>query len=212
VLAIAPTPAKAARLTKPQIVAALRRAGRHDPTAPTDTAAPPPRLGRRCFRRPSPRHAGHPSDRRSLQRAPDHQIITSFVGLADVTGARLLAEIGDDRTRFADARALKAFAGSARVTKASGRSIRITHRHVKNNRLAAVGFVWAFVASGCQGPTRAHYLARRDHGDRHPAALRHLYNRMLGQLYHCWQTGQTYDSIKAYGPPPRLPNKPPLDS
>jgi hypothetical protein len=26
------------------------------------------------------------------------------------------------------------------------------------------------------------------------------------------QTSQTYDSIKAYGPPPRLPNKPPLDS
>lgn len=66
--------------------------------------------------------------------------------------------------------------------KASGRSIRITHRHVKNNRLAAVGFVWAFIAAGCEGPTRAHYLARRDHGDRHPAALRHLYNRMLGQL------------------------------
>jgi transposase len=134
---------------------------------------------------------------------PDHRIITSFVGLADLTGVWLLAEIGDDRTRFADARALKAFAGSAPVTKASGRSIRITHRHVKNNRLAAVGFVWAFVASGCQGPTR--YLARRDHGDRHPAALRHLYNGMLGQLYHCLQTGQTYDSIKAYGPPPAPP-------
>ena len=136
---------------------------------------------------------------------PDHRVITSFVGLGDLTGARLLAEIGDDRTRFADARALKAFAGSAPVTKASGRSIRITHRHVKNNRLAAVGFVWAFVAAGCQGPTREHYLARRDHGDRHPAALRHLYNRMLGQLYHCLQTGQTYDPIKAYGPPPTHP-------
>ena len=24
-----------------------------------------------------------------------------------------------------------------------------------------------------------------------------LYNRMLGQLYHCLQTGQTYDPIKA---------------
>jgi hypothetical protein len=59
-------------------------------------------------------------------------------------------------------------------------------------------------------PGSRRYLARRDHGDRHPAALRHLYNRMLGQLYHCLQTGQTYDSIKAYGPPPRLPNKPPL--
>ena len=93
------------------------------------------------------------------------------------------------------------------MTKASGRSIRITHRHVKNNRLAAVGFVWAFVATGCQGPTRAHYLARRDHGDRHAAALRHLYNKMLGQLYHCLQTGQTYDSIKAYGPPPTPPEQ-----
>jgi hypothetical protein len=88
---------------------------------------------------------------------------------------------------------LKAFAGSAPVTKASGRSIRITHRQVKNNRLAAVGFVWAFAAVGREGPTRDHYLARRKRGDRHPAALRHLYNRMLGQLYHCSQTGQTYD-------------------
>ena len=58
-------------------------------------------------------------------------------------------------------RALKAFAGSAPVTKASGRSISVTHRRVKNNRLAAVGFVWAFVAAGRDGPGRDHYLARR---------------------------------------------------
>ena len=218
VLAIAETPAKAARLTKPQIVAALRRAGRH--RSLTSLAA----TIQQRLRTPQPRHpslveeafgvqagavlATLDAECASVERLgeataaaftqhPDHQIITSFVGLADLTGARLLAEIGDDRTRFADARALKAFAGSAPVTKASGRSIRITHRHVKNNRLAAVGFVWAFVASGCQGPTRAHYLARRDRGDRHAAALRHLYNRMLGQLYHCLQTGQAYDPIKA---------------
>ena len=47
-------------------------------------------------------------------------IITSFPGLADSTGARVLAEIGDDRARFADARALKAYAGSAPITRASG--------------------------------------------------------------------------------------------
>lgn len=34
--------------------------------------------------------------------------------------ARLLAEIGDDRTRFADASGLKAYAGSAPITRASG--------------------------------------------------------------------------------------------
>lgn len=39
---------------------------------------------------------------------PDYDIITSFPGLSDRTGARILAEIGDDRRRFSDARALKA--------------------------------------------------------------------------------------------------------
>jgi len=38
----------------------------------------------------------------------------------------VLAEIGDDRARFVDSRALKANAGSGPVTKASGRSISIT--------------------------------------------------------------------------------------
>jgi transposase len=73
-----------------------------------------------------------------FQTHPDYEVITSFPGLADSTGARVLAEIGDDRTRFADARALKAYAGSAPVTRASGRSISINHRHIKNNRLANV--------------------------------------------------------------------------
>ncbi|TDC02374.1 IS110 family transposase, partial [Actinomadura bangladeshensis] len=41
----------------------------------------------------------------------------------------------------------------------------------------------------------------RDHGDRHAAALRNLFNRMLGQLYHCLQTRQLYDPIKAFTPP-----------
>jgi transposase len=71
-----------------------------------------------------------------FQTHPDYAIITSFPGLADSTGARVLAEIGDDRARFSDARALKAYAGSAPITRASGRSISVTHRHIKNNRLA----------------------------------------------------------------------------
>lgn len=46
-----------------------------------------------------------------------------------------------------------------------------------------------------------HYDRRRARGDRHPAALRHLFNRMLGQLYHCLQANETYDRVKAFGPP-----------
>ena len=55
----------------------------------------------------------------AFRQHPDHRIITSFPGLGESTGVRVLAEIGDDRSRFADARGLKSFAGSAPVTRAS---------------------------------------------------------------------------------------------
>ena len=74
---------------------------------------------------------------------PDAEIITSFPGLGSLAGARVLAEIGDDRTRFADARGLKAYAGAAPITRASGKKTVVLHRHIKNRRLAAVGPIWA---------------------------------------------------------------------
>ena len=95
-----------------------------------------------------------------FRQHPDYTIITSFPGLADSTGSRVLAEIGDDRTRFADARALKAYAGSAPITRASGRSLSITHRHIKNNRLATVGWMWAFTAAANCPTARDHYRRR----------------------------------------------------
>ncbi|WP_067889403.1 transposase [Nocardia vaccinii] len=79
---------------------------------------------------------------KEFRKHPDYAVITSFPGLADLTGFRMLAEIGDDRKRFANARALKAYAGSAPVTRASGKTISISHRRIKNDRLAAVGWVW----------------------------------------------------------------------
>ena len=129
---------------------------------------------------------------------PDHQIITSFTGLGDLTGARVLAEIGDDRDRFADARSLKAYAGSAPITRASGRSLSVTRRRVKNNRLAAAGFVWAFVAATHSPGASTLYYHRREQGDRHAAALRNVFNRLIGCLFHCLQTGQTYQEATAF--------------
>jgi len=105
-----------------------------------------------------------------FQTHPDYAIIISFPGLADSTGVRVFAEIGDDRARFADARALKAYAGSAPVTRASGRFLTVTHRHIKNNRLADVGWMVAFSAASNCGPARQHYRRWRENGDRHAAS------------------------------------------
>lgn len=134
---------------------------------------------------------------------PDSGIITSFPGLAVLTVARILAEIGDDRTRFDSARNLKAYAGSAPVTRESGRSRQVNHRRIKNSRLAATGRHWAFAALTASPGAHSHYNRRRDGGDRYYAALRHLFNRMLGQLHHCLITHQKFDESIAFAPPGR---------
>ncbi len=95
-------------------------------------------------------------------------------------------------------RALKAYAGSAPVTRASGHSISVTHRRIKNDRLAAAGWIWAFGAATHCEPAREHYRRRREHGDRHAAAQRHLFNRLIGQLYHCLQHRQSFEERKAF--------------
>lgn len=222
ILAIAPTPAAAAKLTRARVAAALRRAGRKRgvEVLAEEIVAKLRRPGLR-----QPELVEKAMGRQALvllatldaacagaddleqaaadefRKHSDYAIITSFPGLADLTGARVLAEIGDDRRRFADARALKAYAGSAPVTRASGRSISITFRRIKNDRLAAAGWVWGFSAGSNPGPAREHYLRRRAHGDRHSAALRHLVNKMLGQLYYCLQNRHEFDPIKAFSHP-----------
>ena len=110
----------------------------------------------------------------------------------------MLAEIGDDRSRFQDAKGLKAYAGAAPITRASGKSKSVTRRHVKNNRLAAVGYTWSFSALTASPGARAHYDHRRHAGDRHAAAERNLFSRLLGCLWHCLITGQDYDEATAF--------------
>ena len=142
----------------------------------------------------------------SFNLHPDAGIITSFPGLGILTGARVLAEIGDDRSRFQDAKGLKAYAGAAPVTRASGKTRSVTHRKIKNNRLNAAGYTWAFSALTASPGARAHYDRRKDTGDRHAAAQRNLFSRLLGCLHHCLLTGQHYDEATAFpAPAKKLP-------
>lgn len=133
---------------------------------------------------------------------PDADVLLSFPGLGVQLGARVLAEIGDDHTRFADARGLKAYASSSPITRASGKKSSITRRWVKNDRLNHAGYLWAFSAITASPGARAHYRRRRDdHGDWHAAAQRNLFNRMLGQLYHCLQKHELFDEQTAFPAP-----------
>ncbi|WP_438302587.1 IS110 family transposase [Streptomyces sp. HUAS TT11] len=219
ILAAAPTPTSAAKLTRQRLQLLLKQAGRV-----RGIQAEAERL-HEVFRRdylhqlPQVEAAlGHQTSAllrqlntacdnaaqleeavtQAFEEHPDAPIIRSFPGLAALTGARVLAEIGDDRTRFATAGSLKAYAGSAPVTRASGKSCKVMSRKVKNQRLAAVGYVWAFNSLTRSPGARAHYDRRRAAGDRHVAAQRNLFNRFMGMLFHCLQNGHTYDEAAAF--------------
>jgi transposase len=59
-------------------------------------------------------------------------------GIAEITGARVLAEFGDDPTRYASAKARKNYAGTSPITRASGKSHTVQARYVRNNRLVGI--------------------------------------------------------------------------
>jgi hypothetical protein len=135
---------------------------------------------------------------------PDAAILTSFPGLGTVLGARILGEIGDDRTRFADAKALKAFAGTAPVTRASGKKTSVSMRVVRNRRLCQAGYLWALPLLTHSPGARAHYDHRRERGDSYNAAARNLANRYFGILFHCLQHRISYDEAKAFPTPTKI--------
>jgi transposase len=226
ILAAAPTPAAASALTLAQLRGLLRKAGRSrgidaEATRLRDAfRAPQMRqlplveqaMGRQATALPGQLDAAcaaaddlEQAVTESFNQHPDAGIITSFPGLGSLTGARVLAEIGDDRSRFSDAKGLKAYAGAAPVTRASGKTKAVMHRRVKNQRLAAVGYLWAFSAITASPGARAHYDRRKDAGDRHTAAQRNLFSRLPGCLHTCLTTGQHYDEHIAFPASTKLP-------
>jgi hypothetical protein len=71
-------------------------------------------------------------------------------------------------------------------------------RKVKNQRLAAAGYTWAFAALTASPQARVHYDRRRAAGDGHPAALQNLFNRFLSQLHHCLASNEHYAPDRAF--------------
>ena len=126
-LAKAPDPAAAAKLTTAQVSAALKRAGRRDIAA--KTAAIRAALRSRQLAQPPGITAAYAAAVRSLaaviatlneqitvmegqvaahfSQHPDAEIILSQPGLGIILGARVLAEFGDDAHRYATAKARK---------------------------------------------------------------------------------------------------------
>ena len=219
ILGRAPTPSMGARLTLPQIRAALKRGGRQ---RNIDAVARRIQQGLRGahLRAPRPVADAFGATVRSLVRIiaetnrqitqlektldtrfgqhPDADIYHSQPGLGTVLGARALGEFGDDPDRYTSAKSRRNYAGTSPITVASGRKHAVVARHIRNRRLYDALDQWAFCSLTRSPGARAFYKQRRAAGDLHHQALRALANRLVGILHGCLKHQTPYNENTAW--------------
>jgi transposase len=107
---------------------------------------------------------------------------------------RLLAELGDDRTRYESASRLQALAGTSPVLFQSG-TYQKAHRRlgcIKPWRNALHQFAWQ--STHCEAWAKEYYQRKRTEGKSHTVAVRALANVWARILYAVWKTKQPYQT------------------
>ncbi len=123
----------------------------------------------------------------------DNEVFSSLPRAGKRLAPRLLAEIGQDRTRYADAASLQALAGTAPVAFQSGNYAKVHKRYacLKPLRNALYQFAWR---STLQEPwALAYYRRKRAEGKSHTMAVRALANVWVRIIYAIWVNRTCYD-------------------
>lgn len=122
----------------------------------------------------------------ALPQHPDGPVVQSLPRSGGVNAAQILAELGDDRTRFATDEHLAAEAGVAPVTRASGKQHAVGFRWACNKRLRQALTTFADNSRHASPWAAAIYAAARRRGCDHPHAIRILARAWVRVLWRCW--------------------------
>ena len=219
VLGVAPTPELGRQLSRSKLAAALRRAGRQrnveSRAEAIQAALRSDQLGQPAVLSGAYGRVTSSSVRMITQfnaeiaelegalaeffeQHPDAKIIRSLPGLGTILGARVLAEFGDDRTRYADGKSRRNYAGTSPITRASGKSWVVLARFARNRRLADALDQWAFCSLTQSEGARNYYDQLRSRDKTHRQALRQLANRWVGILHGCLDHQCLYDETIAW--------------
>jgi len=215
----APDPASAAKLTVPQITAALKRAGRRGDLTQRardiQAALRAPHLAQPAVIAEA--YAASVQAAAAVitalneqvkvmeakvseffRRHPDAGIYLSQPGIGDITGARILGEFGDAPGRYASAKARKNYAGTSPLTIESGKKRAVHARYIRNRHLIDALHAQALSALTASPGARAYYDELRARDIDHDDALRRLASRLTGILHGCVKTGCGYDEAIAW--------------
>jgi len=125
---------------------------------------------------------------------PDAPLFASLPGAGKRLAPRLLAEWGDDRTRYQDAGSVQALAGTSPVAFQSGNVARAHRRYACNKVLRNAVHQFAWQSTRFEPWALAYYQRKRQQGKTHTIAVRALANHWVRILFAAWTSRQLYDA------------------
>ncbi len=132
----------------------------------------------------------------AVEAHSDGIVVTSLFKSGRVCAAQILAELGDDRARFASAEHLAAEAGVAPITRESGKHRAVGFRWACNKRLREALTCLADISRRTSPWAAALYTRAVDRGCDHPHACRIVARAWCRVLWSCWQKRVAYDPAK----------------
>lgn len=129
----------------------------------------------------------------AFQGHPDAAMWLTIPGAQRLTAARLLAWIGDDRSRFPTVNVLQATAGTVPVTRRSGKSKSVEFRTACSHKIRKAVDDLSRQSIKKSNWARSYYDAQIERGHSAARAYRALGNRWLSIIWKLWQTNQGYD-------------------
>jgi transposase len=126
------------------------------------------------------------------QEHRDAKILLSLPGVGEIVAATMLSEASQaiaDR----DYHALRCYAGTAPITRQSGKKTVVNMRYSCNERLRNALYHWARVSTIRDSHSRTHYAQLRAKGHSHGRALRGLADRWMRVLIAMLKHHTLYD-------------------
>lgn len=124
----------------------------------------------------------------------DNEVFRSLPRAGKRLAPRLLAEIGDERTRYADAASLQALAGTSPVPYESGNSSKPRRRLACIKPLRNVLYQFAWQRTQTEAWAAEYYQRKRKEGKSHSVAVRALANVWGRIIFALWRDKQEYQT------------------
>lgn len=134
--------------------------------------------------------------KRLVKTHSDYVVVSSLPGASDKTQGRIIAALGDDRSRYASAEAFQAAAGIAPLTIQSGKQRYVCSRWACTKFIKQTFHEYAGLSITKCAWAKAYYEMQLSKGKSTHMARRALAYKWMRIIYRLWQQREAYDDAR----------------